>query len=164
MAITKFKGSEVHTSGDLPTTGETAPPFRLVGIDLQEKTLEDFAGKPVVMTINPSYDTGVCAATARAFNEKAGESGAKVLMISADLPFAQKRFCAAEGLEHVTPLSSFRSSFAHDYGIALEDGPLQGVTARAVIVLDGKGKVLYSSLSDEITEEPDYQAALAVLE
>ncbi len=115
------------------------------------------------MTINPSYDTGVCAAAARHFNEKAGETGAKVLMISADLPFAQKRFCAAEGLEHVTPLSSFRSSFARDYGVELEDGPLQGVTARAVIVLDGAGKVLYSQLNDEITEEPDYEAPLAVL-
>jgi thiol peroxidase len=132
--------------------------------DLSEKTLADFAGKKVVLTINPSYDTGVCQATARKFNQELGARGdVSVLMLSADLPFAQKRFCEAEGIANISPLSSFRSSFAKDYGIELIDGPLKGVTARGLVVLDEAGKVLFTQLTSDITEEPDYAGASAVL-
>lgn len=161
MAELTFKGTPIHTNGDLPAVGSQAPDFVLVDGSLGEKTLADYAGKTTILTVNPSYDTGVCMATARAFNAKAGELDAVVLMISADLPFAQKRFCEAEGLEHVVPLSCFRSSFAKDYGLEMVDGPLKGLTARAVIVLDGQGKVLHSQLVPEIVQEPDYDAALA---
>lgn len=165
MATTKFKGNEVHTSGDLPAEGSKAPALKLVGADLSEKTLSDFAGKKKVLTINPSYDTGVCASTARQFNEKAGQRGdTAVLMISRDLPFAQKRMCEAEGLDGVVPLSAFRSDFAKDWGVELVDGPLAGLTARAVVVLDQNDQVVHSQLVDEITEEPDYDAALKALD
>ena len=161
MADLTFKGNAIHTNGDLPAVGSQAPDFALVDKGLAEKSLADFAGKTKILTINPSYDTGVCMATARGFNAKAGELDAVVLMVSGDLPFAQKRFCEAEGLEHVVPLSSFRSSFAKDYGLEMTDGPLKGLTARAVIVIDGEGKVTHSQLVPEIVEEPDYAAALA---
>lgn len=164
MADITFKGSPVHTSGDLPAVGSRAPDFRLVAPDLSEKTLADFAGRKKVLTINPSYDTGVCQATARSFHEKAAKKGdAVVLAISADLPFAQKRFCEAEGLDAVHPLSTFRSSFARDYGLEMTDGPLQGLTARAVLVLDEDGKVTHAELVPEIASEPDYDAALRAL-
>jgi thiol peroxidase len=164
MASTKFKGNPVNTNKALPAVGSTAPAFTLVASDLSEKSLADYKGKTVVLTVNPSYDTGVCQATATKFN-KALESkeGVVGLMVSADLPFAQKRFCAAEGLETVVPLSTFRSSFAKDYGLELVDGPLRGVTARAVIVVDPNAKVKYVELVDEITTEPNYDAALAAL-
>lgn len=162
MATTNFKGNPVNTNGALPAVGSHAPSFTLVGSDLAEKSLSDFAGQTLVLTINPSYDTGVCQATARHFNtDLAKKDGVKVLMISADLPFAQKRFCSAEGIENVVPLSTFRSSFAKDYGLELIDGPLKGVTARAVIIIDGSGKVTYVQLVDEITTEPDYAPVLA---
>src|SRR5690606_26242596 len=136
----------------------------LVGKDLSEKTLRDFAGKKVILSINPSYDTGVCQATTRRFNTLIGERGdAVVVMISADLPFAQKRFCEAEGLDHVVTLSSFRPSFAKDYGVELVDGPLRGLTARAIVVVDGDGTVRGAELVPEITSEPDYDAAMAGL-
>lgn len=164
MANLLFKGTPVHTNGELPKVGDTAPDFRLVDDGLAERTLADYAGKKKVLTINPSYDTGVCQATARAFNQKASEAGgAAVLLISADLPFAQKRFCGAEGLDKVAALSSFRSSFAEDYGLKLLDGPLAGLTARAVIVLDENNRVLHSELVDDIVNEPNYDAALAAL-
>jgi len=164
MATITLKGNEIHTSGDLPKVGEKAPDFSLVGADLSEKTLADFDGKKKVLTINPSYDTGICAIAARTFNEKAAQLGdAVVLMISADLPFAQKRFCSAEGIDAVVPLSSFRSSFAKDYGIELTDGPLKGVTGRAIVVLDEKNQVVHTELVPEIAQEPDYDAALAAL-
>ncbi|MEM9074926.1 MAG: thiol peroxidase [Myxococcota bacterium] len=163
MADLTFKGNPIHTNGDLPAVGSAAPAFTLVDKGLGEKTLADFAGKTVILTINPSYDTGVCMATARAFNTKAGDASATVLMVSGDLPFAQKRFCEAEGLEHVVPLSSFRSSFAKDYGLEMTDGPLKGLTARAVIVIDGEGKVTHSQLVPEIVEEPNYDAVLSAL-
>ncbi|HSN81081.1 MAG TPA: thiol peroxidase [Polyangiales bacterium] len=164
MATTAFKGTPVHTNGELPATGETAPDFELVGVDLGSKTLEDFAGKKKVLTINPSYDTSVCQATARAFNEKASRLGdVAVLMISADLPFAQKRFCGAEGLEEVVPLSTFRSDFLRDYGVELVDGPLKGLSARAIVVLDENNEVLHTELVPDITQEPDYDAALAAV-
>jgi thioredoxin-dependent peroxiredoxin len=164
MATTKFKGNEVHTNGDLPQAGQKAPEFKLVAADLSEKSLSDFAGKKKVLTVNPSYDTGVCQKTARAFNTKAGEHGdAVVLVISNDLPFAQKRFCDAEGLTHVVALSGFRSSFAKDYGLELLDGPLEGLTARAVLVLDENDQVKHVELVADIVQEPDYDAALAAL-
>ncbi len=164
MATTKFKGSDVSTNGNLPAPGSKAPPFTLVAADLSEKSLADFAGKTIVLTINPSYDTGVCQATARKFNsEVTTNAEVEVLMVSADLPFAQARFCGAEGLTNVTPLSSFRSSFASDYGVLITDGPLKGLTARAVIVVDGQGTVKHSELVPEITNEPDYAAAKSAL-
>ena len=162
MANITFKGNSISTNGELPAVGSNAPDFTLVAADLSEKTLADFAGKTKILTINPSYDTGVCQATARAFNQKAaGKDGAVVLAISADLPFAQKRFCGAEGIEGVVTLSSFRSSFSADYGLTMEGGPLKGLTARAVLVIDGDDKVVYSELVPEIVQEPNYDAALA---
>ena len=163
MAELTFKGTPIHTHGEIPSVGSQVPEFVLVDASLGERALTDFAGKPVILTVNPSYDTGVCMATARTFNAKAGELDAVVLMISADLPFAQKRFCEAEGLQHVVPLSCFRSSFAKDYGLEMVDGPLKGLTARAVIVVDGQGKVLHSQLVPEIVQEPNYDVALAAV-
>lgn len=163
MAETKFKGNPVHTTGALPTKGSKAPDFVLVDNALGEKRLADFAGKKKVLTINPSYDTAVCQTTARSFNAQAAKTDAVVLVISADLPFAQKRFCTAEGLSGVTPLSSFRSSFGKDYGLTLEDGPLKGLTARAVLVLDENDVVQHVELVADIVNEPDYAAALAAL-
>ena len=146
MATTKFKGNDVHTNGDLPAPGSKAPDLALVGTDLQEKSLRDFAGKKKVLTINPSYDTGVCQKTARAFNEKlGGRQDVVVLMISSDLPFAHKRFCEAEGISGIVPLSAFRSSFAKDWGVQLVDGPLKGLTARSVVVLDENDRVAHAS-------------------
>lgn len=164
MADTKFKGSDVHTNANLPAVGAAAPEFTLVGSDLSEKSLADFKGKKVVLTVNPSYDTGVCQATARQFNKSVGARGdVVVLAISADLPFAQNRFCLAEGLDHVVPLSSFRSSFAKDYGLELVDGPLRGLTGRAVIVVGEDGQVKHSELVPEITNEPNYDAVISAL-
>lgn len=157
MARVQFKGTPVNTSGELPTVGSKAPDFRLVAPDLSEKSLADYAGKKKVLTINPSYDTGVCQATARQFNQRVSQLGnAVVLMISRDLPFAQKRFCEAEGVSSVLPLSSFRSTFGRDYGIELLDGPLKGLTARAVVVIDENDVVVKTQLVPEVTEEPDY--------
>ena len=163
MANITLKGNPIHTSGELPAVGSKAPAFTLVDKTLAEKSLADFAGKKKVLTINPSYDTPVCMAAGRAFNTKVGEADGVVLLISADLPFAQKRFCEAEGLDHVVPLSTFRSSFAKDYGIEITDGPLKGVTGRAVIVLDENDVVIHSELVPEIAQEPSYDAALAAL-
>jgi thioredoxin-dependent peroxiredoxin len=159
MAQVTFKGNPINTSGSLPAIGSKAPTFALVAADLSEKTLADYAGKKKVLTVNPSYDTGVCQATARKFNESLGSrKDVVVLAISADLPFAQKRFCEGEGLSNVVPLSAFRASFGKDYGLSLVDGPLKGLTARAVLVLDENDKVLLSQLVPEITSEPDYAA------
>lgn len=164
MARVTFKGNPIDTSGALPGVGSRAPDFVLVASDLSEKTLADYAGKKKVLTVNPSYDTGVCQATARKFNESLGARGdVVVLAISKDLPFAQKRFCEGEGLKHVIPLSAFRSSFGKEYGIDLVAGPLKGLTARAVLVLDEKNDVLVSQLVPEITSEPDYAAISAAL-
>ncbi len=163
MADITFKGTPIHTNGSLPEVGSKAPGFTLVGNDLKEASLSDYAGKKKVLTINPSYDTGVCQTTARMFNKRAAGMDAVVLLVSADLPFAQKRFCTAEGIEGVVPLSTFRSSFSDDYGLTMTGGPLQGLTARAVVVLDEDDKVIHSQLVPEIVEEPDYEAALASL-
>ncbi|GAA0943426.1 thiol peroxidase [Nonomuraea longicatena] len=151
--------------GSFPQVGDTAPGFHLVGKDLSDVSLADFDGKTKVLNIFPSVDTGVCAASVRRFNEVAAEHPeAVVLCVSADLPFAQGRFCGTENLEKVVTLSLMRGrEFLADYGVAMESGPLAGLAARAVVVLDGENKVIHSELVPEITQEPDYDAALAVL-
>ena len=165
MATTHFKGNPCNTSGELPTVGSKAPAFRLVAGDLSDTALADLGGKRKVLNIVPSLDTPVCATSARVFNERAsGMDNTVVLVVSADLPFAQGRFCTTEGLEDVVPLSMMRSkNFAKDYGVLLVDGPLAGITARAVVVLDEDDTVIHSQLVDEITTEPDYDAAIAAL-
>jgi thiol peroxidase len=164
MATTKFKGNDVHTVGELPKVGSKAPDFQLVAGDLSTKSLADFAGKKKILSINPSFDTGVCQKTAHAFNEKvAGRGDTVVLLVSADLPFAQKRFCEADGLKTSIMLSSFRSDFGNSFGIKQTDGPLQGLLARAVLVLDESNQVKYAELVPEITTEPNYDKALAAL-
>ncbi len=165
MSTTHFQGKPVQVEGNFPEVGDKAPAFRLIAGDLSEKTLGDFAGKRKVLNIFPSVDTGVCAASVRHFNkEAAGLDNAAVLCISADLPFAQGRFCGAEGIENVTMLSMMRGrEFLKDYGVAMTDGPLAGLAARAVVVLDENDKVIHTQLVDEITHEPDYDAALKAL-
>ncbi|WP_075181860.1 thiol peroxidase [Pantoea sp. 1.19] len=160
-----FQGNPVSVAGEFAKAGETAKPFTLVAKDLSEKTLSDFAGKRKVLNIFPSIDTGVCAASVRKFNQLAGDmDNAVVLCISADLPFAQSRFCGADGLGNVITLSCFRNpEFKQQYGVQLDAGALKGLTARAVVVLDEQDRVIYSQLVNEITTEPDYDAALAVL-
>ncbi len=164
MATITFQGKPLHTSGELPATGSKAPDFTLVNGKLSDVTPATYAGKRKVLNIVPSLDTPVCAASTRKFNEKAGSlDNTVVLVISADLPFAQCRFCETEGLKNVIPLSSFRSSFAVDYGVKLMDTILAGLTARAVIIIDENDQVVYSQLVSELTEEPDYESALAAL-
>ncbi|MFM2291674.1 MAG: hypothetical protein RIS29_1487 [Bacteroidota bacterium] len=159
MATTKFKGTEVNTNGSLPTVGSQAPDFTLVNGSLQEIKLSDFAGKRILLNIFPSIDTGVCAASVRNFNKwAASQENVVVICVSKDLPFAQGRFCGAEGIENVTTASDFRyNSFATDYGVLLTDGPLQGLMARSVVAIDENGKVLYTELVPEIIEEPNYE-------
>ena len=162
MSTVTLKGNPVNVAGEFLQAGQSAPAFTLVGADLSEKSLADFTGKRKILNIFPSVGTGVCAQSVRKFNEKAaGLANTVVLCISADLPFAQSRFCGAEGIENVAMLSSFRSNFARDYGVALSDGPLAGLNARSVLVLDENNQVVYSQLVAEITEEPEYEAALA---
>ncbi|MDO5629010.1 MAG: thiol peroxidase [Mobilicoccus sp.] len=164
MATTAFKGTPVQISGDLPATGEKAPAFDLVGSDMSEVTASSFEGKRVVLNIFPSIDTGVCAQSVRTFNERAASlDNAAVVCASADLPFALARFCGAEGIENVTAASSFRSDFGSQYGVTMTEGPLQGLLARAVVVLDTDGSVLHSELVPEIGQEPDYDAAISAL-
>ncbi|WP_037908641.1 thiol peroxidase [Actinacidiphila yeochonensis] len=165
MAQVLLGETPVQVKGDLPAVGDQAPAFTLVGSDLGDVTSADFAGKRKVLNIVPSLDTGVCAASARRFNEEAASlTDVVVLCVSADLPFAQKRFCETEGIENVVALSSFRSpSFASDYGVLLADGPMAGLNARAVVVLDEQDKVLYTELVNQIAQEPDYDKALAAL-
>lgn len=165
MAQLTFKGNPIHTSGDLPAVGQPAPDFKLVANDLKDLTLADFAGKKKLLNIVPSLDTSVCALSTRKFNDHAkAHPDTVILVISADLPFAQKRFCGNEGLSNVVTLSMMRSrKFAKDYGVLLEDGPLAGLTARAIVVLDENNLIRYSELIPEIAQEPDYNAALAAL-
>lgn len=164
MAQITLKGNPINTSGDLPEVGSDTPGFTLVATDLSEKSLSDYAGKTLVLNIFPSVDTPVCAAGVRAFNEKAADVDAVVLCISADLPFAQSRFCGAEGIEGVESLSTFRNAdFGDAYGIRIVDGALAGVLGRAVVVVDGDGKVTYTELVPEIAQEPDYDSALAAI-
>ncbi len=165
MAAITLGGNPIHTAGELPKNGVQAPDFSLVKTDLSTASLADFAGNKLVLNIFPSIDTGVCATSVRTFNQKASElKNTKVLCISRDLPFAQKRFCGAEGLENVENLSDFKDgSFGAAYGLTITDGPLAGLHSRAVIVLDEKGKVVYAEQVSEIAQEPNYEAALASL-
>lgn len=165
MANITLKGNPCETSGELPASGTKAPAFKLTKTDLSEISSSDLSGSRVVLNIFPSIDTPVCAASVRRFNESAaGLDGTQVLCVSADLPFAHARFCGAEGITNVESVSDFRTRhFAKDYGVLITDGPLQGVMARAVVVLDGDGNVLHSELVPEIAQEPDYDAALAAL-
>jgi thiol peroxidase len=165
MAIVTFKGTEFHTNQDLPAVGDQAPDFNLVAGDLSDITLANYSGKKKLFNIVPSLDTPVCAVSTRKFNEHAkAHPNTVVLIVSADLPFAQGRFCTGEKLANVVPLSTMRSpNFAKDYGVLLQDGPLAGLTARAVVVLDENNKVVYRQLVPEIADEPDYDAALNAL-
>lgn len=159
-----LKGNPVNTSGTLPAKGSQAPDFKLVRTDLSEARLADFGGKKKVLNVFPSVDTGTCAMSVRRFNKEAAAlKDVAVLNISMDLPFAMKRFCGAEGIENTESLSAFRSPFATDYGLKMTDGPLAGLCSRAVIVLDGENRVAYTQQVAEITEEPDYAAALNAL-
>ena len=162
MANITFKGNPVHTTGELPGKGASAPDFTLVKGDLSEVKLSDYKGKHVVLNIFPSLDTGTCAASVRRFNKEAASlSNTVVLGISADLPFAAGRFCSAEGIENVVTLSTFRdNTFGKDYGLLMSDGPLEGLLARAVVVVDPAGKVIYTKLVPEIAQEPDYHSAI----
>ena len=165
MATVNLRGNPIHTSGELPEVGSQAPDFTVTGGDLSDVTLDQFAGKQLILNIYPSVDTPTCAASTRAFNERAGgRDDAAVLCVSQDLPFAFGRFCGAEGIENVKTGSVFRSSFLDDYGVKITDGPLRGLAARAVVVVDGDGKVKYTQLVPEIGQEPDYDAALAALD
>jgi thiol peroxidase len=155
----------VSTSGELPEEGSTAPDFELVASDLSPVTSDGLRGKRVILNIFPSIDTAVCAQSVRTFNEQAATvSNTSVVCVSADLPFAAGRFCGAEGIENVTTGSTFRSSFLDDYGVRMTDGPLAGLAARSVVVLDGDGTVLHTELVPEIAQEPDYDAAIKALD
>ncbi|MEJ2454455.1 MAG: thiol peroxidase [Candidatus Thiodiazotropha sp.] len=166
MAQITLEGNTINTNGDLPEVGSQAPEFSLTKADLADVGLADFAGKQKLLNIVPSLDTGVCAASTKKFNEAiAGKSKAVALVISADLPFAQSRFCSAEGIDNVVSLSMMHSrNFAKDYGVLITDGPLAGICARAVVVLDENDKVVYTQLVPEIVQEPDYDSALAYLD
>ena len=165
MSQITLQGNPVQTVGNLPAVDMPAPPFRLVKSDLSEVSLQDFAGKNILLNIFPSLDTSVCAASVRRFNKEAGESpDTVVLCISADLPFAHKRFCETEGLDKVITLSVFRSpEFGQDYGVTFSSGPLTGLLSRAVVIIDKSGKVAYTEQVPEITQEPDYDASLLAL-
>ncbi len=165
MAEITLEGNPIHTNGELPEVGAQAPNFSLTNGELGDVSLADFKGKKTLLNIVPSLDTGVCAESTRKFNQAMqGKGDAVALVISSDLPFAQGRFCSSEGIDNVIPLSMMRSrNFAKDYGVLITDGPLAGITARAVVVLDENDKVVYTELVPEIAQEPDYDAALAAL-
>ncbi|MFD1771903.1 thiol peroxidase [Sphingobacterium suaedae] len=165
MAQITFKGTAVNTQGNLPAVGAQAPDFTLTAGDLSEKSLRDFQGKQVILNIFPSIDTGTCAASVRKFNEKAaGLANTVVLCISRDLPFAQGRFCAAEGIANVVTLSEYKdSNFSDAYQLRIADGPLAGLLSRSVVVVDENGTVKYTEQVAETTEEPNYEQALAAL-
>ncbi|MEJ6657086.1 MAG: thiol peroxidase [Pseudomonas sp.] len=165
MSKVTLRGNPITIGGELPAAGNSAPAFSLVAKDLSDASLSSFAGKRKILNIFPSVDTPTCATSVRTFNTKASNlPNTVVLCISADLPFAQNRFCAAEGLENVVNLSTMRGAeFIRNYGVAIEDGPMAGLAARAVVVLDENDKVLHSELVSEIADEPDYDKALAAL-
>lgn len=165
MANITLHGNACNTNGDLPAVGTAAPTFQLVDKDLNNVTLENYAGKKKMISIVPSLDTGVCATSTKVFNERVGDRGdVVVLVVSADLPFAQGRWCGAEGVDNVVTLSMMRSrNFAKDYGMLIQDGPLAGITGRAVVVLDAGNKVVYTQLVTEIGDEPNYDDAIAAL-
>ncbi len=165
MATITFKGTPIHTSGELPAVGSTCPDFKLTGADLADVGLSHFAGKKKILNIVPSLDTGICQMSARRFNEEAGKRPDTVIVnISADLPFAQKRFCDSEKLSHVVNLSTMRApDFGTAFGVRIVDGPLAGLMSRAVLVLDRDNKVVHAEQVPEIAQEPDYDRALAAL-
>jgi thiol peroxidase len=165
MAQITLRGTPIHTNGELPKVGSRAPDFKLTDADLKDLSLADFRGKKKLLNIVPSLDTPVCATSTKKFNEYAkGRNDVVMLIVSADLPFAQKRFCAAENTDRVKTLSMMRDRhFAKDYGVLITDGPLAGITARAVVVIDENDIVKYTELVPEIAQEPNYEAALAAL-
>jgi thiol peroxidase len=163
MSQITLRGNPINTVGELPAVGSPAPAFNLTGADLGAVSNGQFSGKPVLLNIFPSVDTPVCATSVRTFNERAAGGGVSVVCVSKDLPFAQKRFCGAEGIENVTTASAFRDSFGEDYGVTITDGLMAGLLARAVVVIGADGNVAYAQLVPEIAEEPDYDAALAAL-
>lgn len=165
MASITLKGNAIHTKGELPTTGSQAKDFQLIGTDLSTKSLSDFSGKNLVLNIFPSVDTGTCAASVRNFNKMASElSNTTVLCISRDLPFAQNRFCGAEGIENVVMLSDFKTGqFGDDYGLTITDGPLAGLHSRCIVVINADGNVVYTEQVAETVDEPNYDLALASL-
>ncbi|WP_347332367.1 thiol peroxidase [Marinimicrobium locisalis] len=164
MATVTLKGNPFKTSGELPAKGSQAPDFTLVKTDLSEVSLSDFKGQRVVLNIFPSVDTPTCAQSVRTFNEKASSlENTVVLCVSQDLPFALARFCGAEGLDQVIPASAFRSSFAEDYGVRMAEGPMTGLNARSVVIVDEQGKVTYTQLVSEVADEPDYDAVMSAL-
>jgi thiol peroxidase len=165
MAEFEDKGKRFHTNGELPAVGSEAPDFRLVDVNLKDVTLASYRGRSKILNIVPSLDTRTCAASARTFNEKASAvPGAAVLVISADLPFAMKRFCATEGLNDVIPLSMMRGrAFAKSYGVLITDGPMEGIAARAVVVIDPSDRVVHAQFVRDLSQEPDYEAALAAI-
>ncbi|WP_286007633.1 thiol peroxidase [Barnesiella viscericola] len=165
METTAFKGSPVHTCGHLPHTGSLAPRFTLTRGDLTELRSEELKGRRIVLNIFPSLDTAVCATSVRKFNQLAASlDNTTVVAVSKDLPFAQSRFCTTEGIENLIAASAFRSpEFAREYGVEMVDGPLAGLLARAVVIIDGTGRIIYTELVPEITHEPNYEAALKAL-
>jgi thiol peroxidase len=165
MAELKFKGNPIHTNGNLPKVGEKAPDFTLVKNDLSRTSLNNYTGKNVILNIFPSIDTGVCATSVRKFNEKAAElKNTVILCVSKDLPFANGRFCGAEGISNVETLSDFDGgSFGKNYEVQMTDGPLQGLLARAIVAVNGNGAVVYTELVDDIVNEPNYDAVLKAL-
>jgi thioredoxin-dependent peroxiredoxin len=154
-------GNPINTVGELPAVGSQAPAFSLTGTDLGSVRSEQFGGKPLLLNIFPSVDTPVCATSVRTFNERSVASGLTVVCVSKDLPFAQNRFCGAEGIDNVTTASAFRDGFGEDYGVTIVDGPMAGLLARAVVVIGANGDVVYSELVPEIAQEPDYDSAVA---
>src|SRR5215212_5326922 len=163
MAQITLRGNPINTVGELPAVGSQAPDFSLTSSDLGAVKSEQFGGKPLLLNIFPSVDTAVCATSVRTFNERAAGSGVSVLCVSKDLPFAQKRFCGAEGIENVETASTFRSDFGQSFGVQLAEGPMAGLMARAVVVLAAAGKVTYTELVPEIAQEPNYDAAIAAI-
>lgn len=164
MAHISFRNEPTTTSGELPEVGSALPSFELVGGDMQAVTDSDFAGKRIVLNIFPSVDTGVCAQSVRRFNElAAGFDNTVVLCVSKDLPFAQQRFCGAEGIENVVSASAFRSTFGEDYGVVMEGSPIKGLLARSVVVTDSDHNIVHTQLVSEIADEPDYDAAAEAL-
>lgn len=163
MAQITLRGNPINTVGELPAVGSPAPAFTLTGTDLGAVSNDQFSGKTLVLNIFPSVDTPVCAKSVRTFNERAAGGGATVVNVSKDLPFAQARFCGAEGIENVKTGSAFRDSFGEDYGVTITDGPMAGLLARAVVVIGADGNVAYTELVPEIAQEPDYDAALAAV-
>ena len=165
MATITLQGNEIHTNGDLPAIGVKAPDFQLVDKDLNNVNLDEFVGKKKLLNIVPSLDTPVCATSTKKFADFAADrNDVVVLIVAADLPFAMSRFCTSENVENVVTLSMMRNqNFANDYGVLIQDGPLAGITARAVVVLDAENDVIYTELVNEISDEPDYDAALKAI-